>query len=175
MPASHSSRSSRSILVSLFAQKGWSNTKLFEVLGESLLQLDADQQAQILRTLDHAHVVDSIFRAHLLAQPHGYTAANSDEGPDLGRLREAVADTDAWFQAYVRDLDPAALGESIAFRFTDGDRGCMSREEMLFHLITHGAWHRGEVGQILERHGIASPPDSLTKFLHATEPARRQA
>ena len=30
-------------------------------------------------------------------------------------------------------------------------------------------------GQILEQQGVASPPDSLTKFLHATEPARRLA
>lgn len=169
MPASHSS----SILVSLFGQKAWSNSKLFEVLEADLRRLDPAQQAQILRTLDHAHAVDCIFRAHLRAEPHGYTAANSAAVPDLARLRDAVAQTDAWFQAYVRDLDPALPGESIAFRFTDGDRGRMSREEMLFHLITHGAWHRGEVGQILEQQGVASPPDSLTKFLHATEPARR--
>lgn len=45
-----------------------------------------------------------------------------------------------------RSVTGAELDESISFNFTDGDVGTMTREEMLFHVITHGAYHRGNVG-----------------------------
>lgn len=50
----------------------------------------------------------------------------------------------------------------------------MSREEMLAHVITHGAYHRGAVGRIMAQLSIAPPRDVYTGFLHATEPHRRE-
>ena len=166
---------SSEILVSLFGEKSWANRKLFEVLAKEAFEAISAHQHSIVRTLNHAHIVDCIFRAHLLGEKHEYTATNTEAMPDLASLQRAVEATDSWFERYVATVDQSALAEAITFQFTDGDRGQMTREEMLFHVITHGAWHRGEVGQILESNSIPSPPDSLTKFLHATQPSRRQA
>ena len=83
-------------------------------------------------------------------------------------------ETDRWFESYLDGLDASALEENLAFRFTDGDAGRMTREEMLFHVLTHGAYHRGNVGQVLKGIAITPPRDLLTKFLHQREPARRQ-
>jgi len=163
------------ILISLFGEKSWANIKLFEVLAKAISEVSSEHQHSIVRTLNHVHVVDRIFRAHLVGESHEYTATNTKGTPDLSSLQLAVAATDLWFERYVATVDQSALGEAITFQFTDGDRGLLTREEMLFHVITHGAWHRGEVGQILESNSIPSPPDSLTKFLHATQPSRRQA
>ena len=52
--------------------------------------------------------------------------------------------------------------------------GRMTREEMLLHVITHGAYHRGQVGQILRAAEVLPPRDIFTRFLHATEPDRRE-
>ena len=49
----------------------------------------------------------------------------------------------------------------------------MSREEMLLHVIAHGAYHRGNVGQVLKSISMVPPRDLYTKFLHQSEPARR--
>ena len=49
----------------------------------------------------------------------------------------------------------------------------MSREEILMHVITHGAYHRGNVGQVLKNISVTPPRDILTKFLHTSEPGRR--
>jgi uncharacterized damage-inducible protein DinB len=68
-----------------------------------------------------------------------------------------------------------SLAERLSFRFTDGDAGTLTREEMLFHVITHGAYHRGNVGQILKNISVVPPRDLYTKFLHVQEPSRRQA
>lgn len=61
------------------------------------------------------------------------------------------------------------------FTLTDGDRERMSREEILLHIVTHGAYHRGNVGQVLKSISVAPPRDLFTKFLHTSEPARRGA
>lgn len=162
-------------LQSLFAQKSWANNELFNVLATVTAQEHAGAVHTAIRTLNHIYVVDRIFRAHLLGEPHGYSATNTEATPELGELQFAVAETDAWFEKYSSTVSSAQLGESIAFRFTDGDAGTMTREEMLLHVITHGAYHRGNVGQLLKSISVAPPRDLYTKFLHVSEPARRRA
>ncbi len=163
------------ILSSLFAQKAWANRELFDVLASVSPNDHSDRLHTAIRTLNHIYVVDRIFRAHLLGEPQGYTATNTTETPGLGELHFAVAETDIWYEGYVVTLDEKALGESLVFRFTDGDSGTMTREEMLFHVLSHGSYHRGNVGQVLKDIAVAPPRDLFTKFLHVHEPARRQS
>jgi uncharacterized damage-inducible protein DinB len=161
---------SGSMMKSLFGHKAWANVELFDVL--ETLPPGPDAHTAI-RTMNHIYVVDRIFRAHLLGQPHDYQGTNTPATPTLSELRRAVAETDAWYQDYVAALDQAALAQPLRFTFTDGDTGAMSREEMLMHVITHGGYHRGNVGQLLKNAAIAPPRDLLTKFLHLAEPDRR--
>ena len=165
---------SNRILKSLFAQKSWANTELFNAVA----LLGAAEHATPLhtarRTLNHIDVVDLIFRAHVLGEPHGYAATNTEETPEINELQFAVAETDAWFERYVAAINDDALAQPLSFQFTDGDAGHMTREEMLFHVITHGAYHRGNVGQVLKSISVVPPRDLFTKFLHLQEPSRRQ-
>jgi uncharacterized damage-inducible protein DinB len=165
---------STTTLQSLFAYKAWANTELFAVLATVSGERHADALHTATRTINHIHVVDCIFRAHLLGQAHGYAATNTQETPALADLQAAVAATDAWYAQYVATTPAAALGESLAFQFTDGDAGRMTREEMLLHVLTHGGYHRGNVGQVLKGIAMAPPRDLYTKFLHTSEPSRRQ-
>ena len=50
----------------------------------------------------------------------------------------------------------------------------MSRAEMLQHLVVHGAYHRGAVGQILDALPLPRPADTINVYLHAAEPWRRE-
>ncbi|MCV2364466.1 DinB family protein [Paucibacter sp. DJ1R-11] len=158
---------------SLFAYKSWANQELFSALAE----LNADAHGELLhtaiRTLNHIHVADRIFQAHLLGTAHGFTGTNTATTPTLAELHFSSAEVDAWFEDYVGVLAPAQLAERVAFRFTDGDAGLMSREEILLHVITHGAYHRGNVGQLLKSISVAPPRDLLTRFLHISQPERR--
>ena len=165
---------SRAILRALFAQKTWANAELYDCMATVDPAQHAEPLHTAIRTLNHIYVVDRIFRAHLLGEPHGYTPTNTVETPALGELHFAVAETDLWFESYLAGVTADALAESLVFRFTDGDAGRMTREEMLFHLLTHGAYHRGNVGQVLKGISVTPPRDLLTKFLHQREPARRQ-
>ena len=75
---------------------------------------------------------------------------------------------------------PRSLSQSIAFVFTDGDQGYMTREEMLTHVVTHTGYHRGEAGRLLTQaaardgHGVYLPWDTYAVHLHQTEPERRR-
>ena len=165
---------SQTILSSLFAQKSWANRELFDVLAAVTSTEHAASLHTATRTLNHIYVVDRIFRAHLLGEKHPYTATNTPETPELSELHFAVAETDLWFENYVANIADQALAERLSFQFTDGDSGTMTREEMLFHVLTHGAYHRGNVGQVLKAISVAPPRDLFTKFLHVREPSRRQ-
>ncbi|MSX01397.1 MAG: damage-inducible protein DinB [Actinobacteria bacterium] len=162
-------------IYSLFAQKSWANNELFNVLATVTAQEHTDALHSAIRMLNHIYVVDRIFQSHLLSEQHGYSATNTDATPGLDELQFAVAETDAWYESYARKACASQLEESITFRFTDGDAGTMTRQEMLLHVITHGAYHRGNVGQMLKLISVAPPRDLYTKFLHVSEPARRRA
>ena len=161
-------------LKSLFGYKAWADTELFAMLA-TLSAEHAEPLHTSIRTLNHIYVVDRLFRARLAGEPEPFEATNTRETPTLAQLRGDVQATDAWYQAYVAGLTPQALEEVLDFTFADGDSGRMSREEMLLHVTAHGAYHRGNVGQVLKSISVVPPRDLYTKFLHNSEPARRTA
>jgi len=165
--------STMNLLLSLFKQKAWVNEGFFEALAKIDGVAHADARQTAIRVLNHIHVVDRIFAAHLTGRAHGYEATNTPQTPTIEALRAAVRETDQWYLAHVTTYAPEQLVEPIVFTFTDGDRGRMTREEMLAHVVTHGSYHRGEVGRIMKQVGVAPPRDLYTAYLHQAEPARR--
>jgi uncharacterized damage-inducible protein DinB len=160
------------LLREMFRYNAWANAAFFAKLEECPDQHHAERHVAI-RQLNHCLVVNRIFKAHLTGKPHGYTADNTPETPSLSELAAAVASSDQWYLDYLETVSEAELEETIAFRFTDGDRGCMSRQEILTHAAIHGAYHRGEVGRILRQIEAPLPWDTFAVFLHQTEPERR--
>lgn len=161
-------------LTSLFAYKAWANNALFAKVAEMDVVTQEAELHSAIRIMNHMYTVDRIFQANLQAQPHTIAATNTPETPTLNALHTAVKVVDSWYQNYVAQLDDAMLNESITFTFTDAQNGRMTRHEMLLHIITHGGYHRGTVGRILVSVGLSPPRDTLTVFLHSTEPSRRE-
>jgi len=164
---------STSALQSLFAYKAWANAELFAAL-DRLPAAHAEQLHTCIRTLNHIYVVDCLFRARLAGEPPPFHATNTKETPTLAQLRSGVEATDAWYVDYVSGLAEPALSRVLSFTFADGDAGQMSVQEILLHVTAHGAYHRGNVGQVLKSIDIVPPRDLYTKFLHLAEPQRRQ-
>jgi len=162
------------LLQALYRHKAWANEELFAEL-EKLdpVAQEAERHAAI-RLLNHIYVVDRIFAGHLRGEPHGYAATNTPETPTLAALREAVLASDRWYADYVAAVSPQQLAQELSFAFTDGAAGRMSREEMLGHVVTHGSYHRGAVGRIMSQASVPPPRDTLTVYLHRSEPQRRE-
>ena len=157
------------LLTSLFQYKAWANQRLIDAL--ETIPEDADRRARavIVLTLDHTSIVDQVFKARILGEAPGFESVVSARPPALDELRRTMAATDAWYVGYVGAAAPAELDEVVAFTFIDdGAPGRMTRGEMLGHVLTHANSHRGQIGELLGRLGVAGPPDMLTSFLGAT-------
>jgi uncharacterized damage-inducible protein DinB len=122
----------------------------------------------MLRTLNHSHVVDRIWMAHLEGRPHGYTALNTEDTPALAELRSAQAAQDQWFVAYAGRLTAAASDEVVQFRFVDGGAGAMTRGDMLLHVVNHKTYHRGWVADMFFQDKARPPQMDLPVYLRET-------
>jgi uncharacterized damage-inducible protein DinB len=159
-------------LLHLFRYKAWANEELLTALAK--LDRDATVLKLAIKALSHTHTVDRIFAAHLKRENHGYTSANLSELPTLDNLSAEIRATDREYLAYIPTLDRAQLAEAIDFAFTDGAPGRMSREEMLMHVITHGAGHRGQISAVMLLNELTPAKDGLTTYLHQAEAATRR-
>jgi uncharacterized damage-inducible protein DinB len=152
-------------LSTLFQHKAWCNRGLVEALRAAPADADRRQMAVILFTLDHTAIVDQIFKAHLSGAAPGFTGVVAGKMPDLDALSRTLAETDAWYLDYVGRVSPAELETEVAFTFVDdGSPGRMTKGEMLAHVITHGASHRGAIGKMLEGLGVRGASDMVTTF-----------
>lgn len=161
-------------LDALFHYKAWADQELLATLAAFDAARHPARFQAMLDLLGHANAVDRIFRNHLggtVVEP--FLSTMPERPPTLRALQAAVEATNAWYVSLVASADAGRLREPVPFVFTDGQRGTMTREEMLLHVATHAGYHRGSIGQMLEDLGLDSPPDSLTKFLHQLEPERR--
>ena len=156
-----------------FRYKAWANTEILASIAKIDSVRHPEQWRLAIRLMNHTCVVDRIFAAHLSGATHEFQGTNTHETPSLDQLRNSIEASDDWYQQYVSWVPRADLCKPVSFVFTDGDRGSMTREEMLSHVLFHGAYHRGNVGMILTSCGIDRPKDTFTRFLHQDEPDRR--
>ena len=163
----------QTLLTSLFRYKAWANEMLFGAMTAVGTEPPSAAFRTAMRILNHAHIVDRIFVGNLQAACHGYVTNEPAAVPSLPDLFSAVRDTDRWYVDYAARIAPEELSEVIGFKFTDGKPARMSREEILAHVITHGGYHRGEVGRLLPQISPATSADVFAGYLHQSEPARR--
>jgi uncharacterized damage-inducible protein DinB len=172
--------SADALLFRMFRYQAWANEEILEAAKGLDAEHHADERHVVLRVMNHCLVVNKIFAAHLVGDSHGFAADNTPDTPELDALRLEMARVDGWYLDYVKAVTPAMLSQSVPFTFTDGDKGYMTREEMLTHVVTHGGYHRGEAGRVLKQAAAASsgqsitlPWDTYAVHLHRTEPERR--
>ena len=160
-------------LVPLFEYKRWANAELVDALAAARGKMGAESFTLAVRILNHTHVVDRIFQAHLEGRPHTFTATNTTETPEPDALKVWLGEVDTWLVKFAGEQDEASIARKVSFTFTDGDAGEMTVGEILMHLIAHGAYHRGGAGQVMKGANAAPPRDLFTRMLHSQEPQRR--
>jgi uncharacterized damage-inducible protein DinB len=164
-----------SLLQTLFRYQAWANGELLDAIGGLDPAHHNKERHLSLRLMNHSLVIGRIFAAHLTGREHGYADDNTPETRSLPDLDAALTASDQWYLQYLETVDPELLSAPVPFVFTDSDKGCMTRQEMLLHVVTHGGYHRGEIGRLLAQLSITPPWDTLAVHLHRSEPARRLA
>jgi len=153
----------------LTCYKAWADELIFKTL-ESLPSGEATKERptrfkNMVHTLNHAYVIDCIFRAHLEGKPHHYTARNTPTHPPLPELWKLVKIIDQWYIDYAASLSSQQLSEDIRFDFVGGGGGIMSRREIILHVVNHGTYHRGFVGDMMYQVPVVPPATDLPVFL----------
>ena len=157
---------SNALLIPLFQHKAWANLEQIKALEAVRADAPRREMGVILGTLDHTVNVDRIFKAHLVGETPDIDYVTATKRPVLADIAARMAETDAWYLAYVARVTEAELGQTIEFNFVgDSDRGRMTRAEILSHIITHGASHRGAIGKMLEGLSLPGAPDMVTTFV----------
>ena len=147
----------------------WADKLIFEAVS-ALPAGEAEKPRQsifksIAHTLNHNYVIDRIFQAHLEGRPHGYTARNTPDAPPLAEMWKAQQEIDAWYVAWSDKVTPAELDEEVRFTFVGGGDGCMTRGEILQHVVNHTSYHRGFVAQMIYEVPSRPPTTDLPVFL----------
>jgi uncharacterized damage-inducible protein DinB len=162
------------MLSDMFRYKLWADRRTLDAVA-ALGQGECEPALAFARQqLNHMVRVEELFRARLLGQPEPHDATNSALVPGLEVLDQRITASNAWFTRLVAEMDASLLGAYVAFRFVDGKQGRLTREEILFHIVNHGTYHRGAIGHALDLAGAVRPADTYTVFIHAAEPGRRE-
>lgn len=154
--------------------KAWANKIVYEMVlalpSEESTKQRLTRFGNMIHTLNHVYVIDQVFQAHLLGKPHGFSARNTPTHPPLKTLWAEVSELDQWYVKYVEALMSDELLTPIKFEFIGGGSGSMTREEMIFHVVNHGTYHRGFVGDMMYQAGVTPEATDLPVFLRDARP-----
>lgn len=147
----------------------WANRAMFAAVA-ALPEGEPTKERQTLfgnmvHTLNHNYVIGLIWQAHLNGHAHGFTARNTPDHPALQELRLAQERLDAWYIAQSDSLAPEALAERLSFTLIGGNRGEMTRAEILLHVVNHCTYHRGWVSDLFFQVPARPPTIDLPVYL----------
>lgn len=157
----------------LMRYSAWADERLFAALAalpEGAAEAPRPGSGSMLRTLNHALVVDRIWQAHLEGRAHGFDSRNTSVHPPLRELGDAQRAIDGWYLDYARGLDAARHDEVVRFTFVGGGAGAMTRGEILLHVANHKTYHRGYVAEMIYASGSKPPVMDLPVYVRDVEP-----
>jgi uncharacterized damage-inducible protein DinB len=161
------------LLADALRYKAWADRRTLDAVAAIDQRQFPSAMAFARQQLNHMVLVEELFRARLLAAPEPHRGTNTPEVPELAELDRRLVAANEWLGGYVAALTREALGETIRFTFTDGKHASLRREEVIFHLINHGTYHRGAIGHALDLAQAPRPADTFTVFIHSAQPGRR--
>jgi uncharacterized damage-inducible protein DinB len=88
----------------------------------------------------------------------------------LTKCEKLAADKAASIKAVLGSLSESDLDKLITYRDTEREKATTAIREILAHVVTHGAYHRGQIANTFGLAGhLAASPDYIT-FSRSMEP-----
>jgi len=140
----------------LLAWDGWANREAI-----ASLRAAAAPPARALRFMSHVPAAERLWLGRLRQD-----ATPVIVWPDL-TLEQCAAEAEAMAQAWPGFVDgppPAELERSVAYRNSKGEPWTSTVGDILTHVVTHSAYHRGQVASELRAAGFVP---AYTDFIHA--------
>lgn len=160
------------MFVQAFSYKRWADDRTLGAVNRIDKNAQAESYALALQQINHMVIVEELFESRLIGEAPPHPSTNTDLVPGLDELASRLGRSNDWYINYAASFEHR--GDVISFAFADGRRGAMSVEEILFHIITHGSYHRGNIARILDLAGVPHPVDGYGIYIHEKEPQRRE-
>ncbi|MBI5265688.1 MAG: DinB family protein [candidate division Zixibacteria bacterium] len=139
-----------------FAYTSWADR-------EALASLERAQTPppRALQIMGHIIAAEQLWLDRLRNQ-----ASTTPVWPDwsLTQCAAAIEQTHALWQAYLHSLTVDDMAVRIFYVSVQGEKFSNEIGEVLTHVVTHGAYHRGQIAAELRRAGFAP---AMTDFIHA--------
>jgi uncharacterized damage-inducible protein DinB len=143
-------------LMRLFEYDAWANR---EVL--SGLRVQGEPQPRPLKLMGHVLSSQRLWMARLEQQPYTLPV-----WPDLSIEeceKQARELTDVW-KTYLAASTESGLAHAIDYKNTLGESWSSRKDDILMHLITHSAYHRGQAAAAMRAAGCTP---AYTDFIHS--------
>ncbi len=109
------------------------NLRIIDVIGSS-----TDQEANI-RLMSHIINAQDIWNKRMLEESDHFDVWQDHPVQDWGvLLKTTYGDT-------IRAINVNSIGKAIRFKDTKGSSYQLLTEEIIFHIINHGTYHRGQI------------------------------
>lgn len=147
----------------------WANRAIFDAVtalpGDAATRERQTLFRNMVHTLNHNYVIDLIWQAHLEGREHGFEARNTKDHPPLADLRGKQESIDGWYIDWADGVSDAALQEEVRFTLIGGNKGVMTRGQILLHLVNHTTYHRGFVADLFYQVPAKPPTTDLPVYL----------
>lgn len=150
----------------LYAHLGWANRRLLARLAE-----EPAPPPEALRLLGHLLQAEAIWLERIQGS---YEGAAPWIDLDLEQCQALSEASLRGFQEVLDDSDEDELEERVDYRTSKGAPMDDTLRDILLHVALHGAYHRGQIAQLLRREGLE--PAATDFILFAREaPAAEEA
>jgi uncharacterized damage-inducible protein DinB len=147
--------SSEKYLQRLFSYDEWANR---EVLGA--LAQNHPAVTNIRKLLAHIIAAEWVWLDRLEGRPQSMPV-----WPDLNHeeCREHIERLPRLWAAYLDRLSPEQLASTVSYKNTKGEPWNSAIEDILLHVTTHSAYHRGQIAMNLRAAGLQP---AYTDYIH---------
>lgn len=151
----------------------WANKLIYEAVtalpdGEATKERNPSERNRsfksITHTLNHNYIVDVIWQAHLEGRQHGFEARSAPTHPPLDQLWHEQQVMNEWYAAYSDQLLDTAFDEKVNFTLIGGNKGVMTRGEILLHVVNHSTYHRGYIANMFYQIPVSPPKMDLPVY-----------
>lgn len=160
------------MIIDTFKYKYWADERTLMAIKCIDENSFSEEYKFTLQQINHMIIVEDLFRSRLESMPEPHKATNTNCVPEFNELKSRLLESGKWYIDYVSNLSVEAGQNSISFRFTEKGYS-MKVDEMLFHVVNHGSYHRGSIARALDLANVAHPVDGYCAYIHEAEPSRR--
>jgi uncharacterized damage-inducible protein DinB len=140
----------------LFAYDGWANQEVLAGLRTAVTPLP-----RALELMAHIFSSERLWMERLEQKPQSLPVW---PGFTIEECERQAAELPALWNLYLAGKSEAGLAEPVSYQNSKGETWSSRKDDILMHVITHSAYHRGQVAMTVRAAG--STP-AYTDFIHS--------